>query len=109
MKLSDSLLLAPLTIGLVAAQDAVPAKKPNVVFIHTDDQDLRLNSLDYMQGVKTHLTNEGMYFQNHYATVALCCPSRVSMWTGKAAHNTNVTDLAPPYGMSAIYCGPDEC
>lgn len=27
-----------------------------------------------------------------------CCPSRVNFFTGKAAHNTNVTGLSPPYG-----------
>lgn len=31
------------------------AARPNIVFILTDDQDARMNSLDYMQGVQTHL------------------------------------------------------
>lgn len=35
---------------------------------------------------------------DHYCTVSICCPSRVNIWTGRAAHNTNVTDLFPPYG-----------
>jgi N-acetylglucosamine-6-sulfatase len=30
--------------------------------------------------------------------VAICCPSRVNLWTGQLAHNTNVTDVTPPYG-----------
>ena len=30
--------------------------------------------------------------------VALCCPSRVNLWTGQMPHNTNVTDVKPPYG-----------
>jgi hypothetical protein len=72
--------------------------KPNIVFILTDDQDLHMNSLDYMPYVKRHLIDKGIIYQKHYCTIGLCCPSRVSLFTGKAAHNTNVTDVHPPYG-----------
>ncbi|KAI0453598.1 arylsulfatase-like protein [Xylaria acuta] len=71
---------------------------PNIVFILTDDQDLHMQSLDYMPFVQKHLINHGTSFRKHFCTTALCCPSRVSLWTGKAAHNTNVTDVTPPYG-----------
>ncbi|KAF2278942.1 arylsulfatase-like protein [Westerdykella ornata] len=72
--------------------------RPNIVFILTDDQDLHLNSLSYMPFVQKHLIEQGTFYTRHFCTVALCCPSRVSLWTGKAAHNTNVTDVSPPYG-----------
>ncbi|EKD11969.1 arylsulfatase [Drepanopeziza brunnea f. sp. 'multigermtubi' MB_m1] len=72
--------------------------RPNVVFILTDDQDVHLSSLDYMPFVRKHLLEQGTYFSKHYCTTALCCPSRVTLWTGKAAHNTNITDVDPPYG-----------
>lgn len=71
---------------------------PNVVFILTDDQDVHLGSLSYQPLVKKHLIDEGLTLQRHFCTVALCCPSRVNLWTGRAAHNTNVTDISPPYG-----------
>jgi arylsulfatase A-like enzyme len=61
------------------------AQRPNILFILTDDQDLQMDSLSYMPFVKEHLINRGLSFQRHYCTVALCCPSRVSMWTGLAA------------------------
>ncbi|KAL8807168.1 MAG: hypothetical protein Q9182_000850 [Xanthomendoza sp. 2 TL-2023] len=73
-------------------------KGPNIVFFLTDDQDLHLNSLHYQPFVKKHLLDQGLNFNRHFCTVALCCPSRVNLWTGKAAHNTNVTDISPPYG-----------
>ncbi|CAG7915788.1 unnamed protein product [Penicillium olsonii] len=83
---------------IAASVLAVSAKKPNVVFILTDDQDLHMESLSYMPNVQKHLIDQGTYYQKHYCTIALCCPSRVSLLTGKAAHNTNVTDVEPPYG-----------
>ncbi len=72
--------------------------RPNLIFFLTDDQDLHLDSLSYQPLVRKYLIDEGLTFHHHYCTVALCCPSRVNLWTGLAAHNTNVTDVAPPYG-----------
>jgi len=77
---------------------AQSGKKPNIVFILTDDQDLHLQSLDYLPMIKKHIADKGTSYKRHYCTTALCCPSRVSLWTGKQAHNTNVTDVSPPYG-----------
>lgn len=74
------------------------AKKPNILFVLTDDQDWHMHSLDYMPLLHKYMINEGTLFEKHYCTVSVCCPSRVNLWTGRAAHNTNVTDLFPPYG-----------
>lgn len=76
-----------------AAAAESTSKRPNIVFILTDDQDVHMNSLDYMPLLHKYLINEGTQFENHYCTVSVCCPSRVNLWTGRAAHNTNVTDL----------------
>lgn len=73
--------------------------QPNIVFILSDDQDLHMDSLSYMPQLQHHLIEHGTYFRRHYCTVALCCPSRATLWTGKEAHNTNVTDVNPPYGV----------
>lgn len=77
-------------------------KRPNMVFILTDDQDLHMKSMPYMPYLKKHLLDRGTFYQRHYCTIALCCPSRVSLWTGKAGHNTNVTDVNPPYGVLVV-------
>ena len=84
------------------AVNSARAGKPNVVFILTDDQDKQLDSLNYMQAVKKHLIQEGTSYERHYCTVALCCPSRVNLLTGKMAHNTNVTDLRLPFGELTV-------
>lgn len=118
MKFSSAVLTA-LSCGVVAAdvtalannawqqvlgsiwaeqQHVNQARPPNFVFIITDDQDLELDSVHYMPLLQQHLKNKGTFFKNHFVTTALCCPSRVSLWTGKQAHNTNVTDVSPPYG-----------
>ncbi|KAL5327615.1 hypothetical protein ACEPPN_005316 [Leptodophora sp. 'Broadleaf-Isolate-01'] len=48
--------------------------------------------------LKKHISDKGTSYKRHYCTTAICCPSRVTLWTGKNAHNTNVTDVFPPYG-----------
>jgi len=72
--------------------------QPNIVFILTDDQDLHMNSLDYVPLIKKHLIDKGTLYKKHFCTTAICCPARVSILTGKLSHNTNVTDVSPPHG-----------
>jgi N-acetylglucosamine-6-sulfatase len=76
----------------------VEDERPNFIFILTDDQDLHMNSIQYQPAVQRHFAQEGSFFENHFCTISICCPSRVSLLTGKAAHNTNVTDVSLPYG-----------
>lgn len=94
---SQALLLASVGAANIAGS-VQNVTKPNFIFIMTDDQDLHLNSIDYQASVQKHFAREGTWFKKHFCTVALCCPSRVSLLTGKAAHNTNVTDVSAPYG-----------
>ncbi|KAL3494141.1 Six-hairpin glycosidase-like protein [Aspergillus germanicus] len=84
--------------ALVAFSAAAKAvHQPNFVFVLTDDQDLTMNSVEYMPHVRRRIREKGIDFTNHFVTTSLCCPSRVSLWTGRQAHNTNVTDVSPPY------------
>lgn len=73
-------------------------KKPNFILIMTDDQDKHLKSVDYQPAVQKHFIEQGTTFENHFCTMAQCCPSRVSYLTGMTGHNTNVTDVIPPHG-----------
>ncbi|KAJ4267223.1 hypothetical protein NW762_003324 [Fusarium torreyae] len=78
--------------------NATNSSKKNIVFILTDDQDSVLDSVSYMPKLKEHIIDKGTSFVNHFTTTAICCPARVALWTGKQPHNTNVTDVSPPYG-----------
>lgn len=85
-------------LGVASALKTPRAKQPNIVFIITDDQDKELDSMDYLPKINQYLTQQGTTYDRHYCTVALCCPSRVSLLTGLQAHNHNVTDVVPPFG-----------
>ena len=71
----------------VATSSNKPSK-PNILFIFTDDQDARMDSISYMPNVKKYLIDQGTVYRNHYATIAVCCPSRVGLLRGQYAHNT---------------------
>ena len=47
-----------------------------LVYILTDDQDIKLNSLDVQPKVKSMLIDEGLFFENAFVTTPVCCPSR---------------------------------
>lgn len=102
MKPKKLFTLYTLFNGITAQQQILKQENhkqpPNVVFVLTDDQDVHLSSLDFMPLVRKHLTEKGTSFNKHYCTTAVCCPARVTILTGKAAHNTNITDVNPPYG-----------
>jgi hypothetical protein len=56
-----------LSVALLATTTfAKPGTKPNVVFILTDDQDLHMNSLDYLPFVKNHLLDQGTFYRRHF-------------------------------------------
>ena len=76
------------TVGAVALAflGLANAERPNILLVLTDDQDLHMDSLKYMPLLQKYLINEGTSFDRHYCTVSVCCPSRVNIWTGKAAH-----------------------
>lgn len=72
--------------------------EPNIILVLTDDQDLRLHSMDFMPQVQRHLAGAGMTFDNFFVPLPLCCPSRVTLLRGQYAHNHDVLGNLPPTG-----------
>jgi arylsulfatase A-like enzyme len=71
-----------------APRDLVaPSRRPNIVFILTDD--LSMNLLQYMPHVRA-MQHDGLTFNDYFVSDSLCCPSRSSIFTGNFPHDTKV-------------------
>jgi N-acetylglucosamine-6-sulfatase len=71
------------------------AKRPNIVFVLTDD--LATNLVQYMPNV-LKMQRDGVTFANYFVTDSLCCPSRSSIFTGRYPHNTGIYRNVGPDG-----------
>ena len=70
-----------------APRSATGGKRPNIVFILTDD--LAWNLVQYMPHV-LQMQKDGVTFANYFVTDSLCCPSRSSIFTGRFPHDTGI-------------------
>lgn len=102
---SKALARTALLAGLLAACSDAPSPSgpdpdgpahPNFLIILTDDQDTA--SVRLMPNVQRLLAREGVTFTNAFVTTSTCCPSRVSLLTGKYAHNHRVLTNEAPLG-----------
>ena len=100
-----SLTLAFLLLAPLAALDAAgtPAKRPNVVFIITDQQSgdamsCRMGKQSINTPAMDRLAQTGMLFTRAYSSNPLCMPYRASVFTGRYPHETGVTRNAGPKG-----------
>jgi arylsulfatase A-like enzyme len=100
-------LLTVIALTLVGGADARPAaKRPNIVFVLTDDLDWNL--VQYMPHVK-QLQAQGTTFTNYLDTDSLCCPSRASIFTGSYPHNTGIfTNGGQDGGWALFHALGDE-
>ncbi|KAG2485149.1 hypothetical protein HYH03_016135 [Edaphochlamys debaryana] len=74
--------------------------KPNFIVIITDDQDDVMNTTHpyYMPALNRHLAQGGTRLPNFLVSTGVCCPARVSAFTGRYAHCTNITGNSYPSG-----------
>ena len=90
-------LLADLGLG-------AEGRQPNIVMVLTDDQDLLLDSMDYMPNVEALLAKRGTTFSNFFVSLPLCCPARAMVLRGEYSHNNGIlTNLWPTGGFAKAY------
>jgi N-acetylglucosamine-6-sulfatase len=97
--------LSPKVLKQRAHQSA--SQKPNFVVIQVDDGTLDqlyetfspggipIQAMPYTLSL---IAGRGITFNRYYVPYPLCCPARVSVLTGRYAHNHNVRGNVPPNG-----------
>ena len=65
-------------------------KRPNIVFILTDDLDFELGGMTPLAKTRKWISEQGVSFNNSFVTTPICCPSRATTLTGLYQHNTKV-------------------
>jgi N-acetylglucosamine-6-sulfatase len=106
LPLAAGLLVLLFTAALVMQPQAraQTEQPPSFVVIQTDDQTLdqlydtfrQEPTLQAMPNTLQLIGRRGMTFNRYYISYPLCCPSRVSLLTGRYAHNHNVRGNVPP-------------
>ncbi|HMX26971.1 MAG TPA: sulfatase [Blastocatellia bacterium] len=89
-----TLLAALAVLPPSAAEQQRADKRPNIVFIMTDDHAAQAISAYGSKLIQTpnidRLAKEGMKFENCFVTNSICTPSRAAILTGKYAHLNGV-------------------
>ena len=102
-------LFAPALLAAAESGDvpAPPAKRPNILYMMTDDQ--RFDGLSIMGNAVVETPNmdriarEGALFENMFATNSLCAPSRASFLTGKYSHTHGVRTNYTPWTDQPVF------
>lgn len=80
--------------GAAPGGETAAAKRPNIVFILTDDQRWDAMGCVGRPWLQTpnmdRLAAGGILFQNAFVTTSLCSPARASFLSGRYVHNHNV-------------------
>ena len=85
-----------LALPLSALGAPSPSRRPNIIFIMTDDHAAHALSC-YGSRINTtpnldRLAHEGLRFTNCFCTNSICAPSRATILTGKYSHLNGVRD-----------------
>src|SRR5689334_16448581 len=106
--------LAVLTPRAVAADAPATPRRPNFIFIYTDDQ--RWDAMGVVQREQgdrarfpwlrtpnmDRLAAEGVRFRNAFAVNALCAPSRASFLTGTYGHVNGIVNNHTPFPVDSV-------
>lgn len=87
------------------ASAAVPAGRPNFLFIFTDDQ--RHDAMGCAGNRLIHTPNvdklaaRGVRFENAFVTLSICSPSRAACLTGRYGSGNGVVTIGPGHKLAA--------
>lgn len=94
-------LIALMLLVSAAGTLADEPRRPNILFLLTDDQRWDAASLAGHPHLRTpnidRLGQEGVYFRNAFCTTSLCSPSRASILSGLYAHAHGVVNNFTEY------------
>ncbi len=91
--------LASTAMALAPQRGEAQESKPNIVIVLLDDLDDRISpKWDALALTKQKIKDQGLTFENAFASLPICCPSRAGILTGKNSHNTGVFNNAEPHG-----------
>ena len=93
MKITILSVLLTLTITSAAIAESAPMRRPNILFILSDDHSYpHLGCYGNSNIKRCNITpnfdafaNQGMRFDRAYTTAPQCAPSRTSIFTGRSA------------------------
>jgi arylsulfatase A-like enzyme len=85
-----------------AATDRLPANRPNILLLVSDDQQMATFTRALMPSVFSGLVDRGVRFERFYVNSALCCPSRSEILTGLTEQHTGVDDNNVPLNRPTI-------
>ena len=100
-------LITLIFTGYLPGCKSSPDKKPNIIFIVTDDQ--RWDAMGYADNtiIQTpnmdELARSGLYFENAFVTTPICAASRASLFTGLYERTHDYTFGKPELNDQYMY------
>jgi len=95
-----------LQISFAFAQSGGSAKRPNILFIMSDDHAYQAISAYQDHLIQTpnidRIAKEGMLFTNACVTNSICAPSRATILTGKHTHINGKIDNLMPFDTTQV-------
>ncbi len=106
LKVAGGAALAGMLGTTLSGKLLAKTKRPNIVFILTDDHRWDAFSCMNHPFIETpnldRIANEGVMFANSFVTTSLCSPSRASFLTGQYAHTHGVVTNHTPWNNENI-------
>jgi len=87
---------------------SLPADRPNILILVSDDQPLSMFTRRLMPSVFSKVVDHGVRFDRFYVNSSVCCPSRAEILTGLNEQHTGVDDNGAPLMRPTIVESLDE-